>query len=85
MPRFTILHGERQEGRRENGEDADIKKYTEMLTQAGFEVAVSHAFRPISWREGPRLKEMLLGPDSNRYNSNRRIWRSEETVLQERQ
>lgn len=61
MPRVTVLHGERQEGRRENGEDADVKKYVEMLTQAGFQVAVSHAFRTLSWREGPRLREMMLG------------------------
>jgi hypothetical protein len=61
MPRVTVLHGERQEGRRENGEDADVKKYVEMLTQAGFQVAVSHAYRSLSWREGPRLRELLLG------------------------
>ena len=85
MPRFTVLHGERQEGRRENGEDADIRKYSDMLVQAGFEVAVSHVFRPVSWREGPRLREMLLGPDSKPLYANRRIWRSEETVAQPRQ
>jgi hypothetical protein len=61
MPRVTVLHGERQEGRRENGEDADVKKYVEMLTQAGFQVAVSHAMRSLSWRSRPSLREMMLG------------------------
>ena len=85
MPRFTVLHGERQEGRRENGEDADVKKYVEMLTQAGFETAVSHvqrSTRPISWREGPSLRKMLLGEgrlfDRKPLYTNRRLIRDSE-------
>ena len=90
MPRFTVLHGERQEGRRENGEDADVKKYVEMLTQAGFETAVSHVQRSArawSWRDGPRLKDMLLGTKEEKlFYSNRRLWREpEETKTSESQ
>ena len=64
MPRFTVLHGERPEGKRENGEDADVKKYVEMLDQAGFQTAVSHVWRSIKILEGPRLREYLLGGPS---------------------
>ena len=38
-----------------------MKKYVEMLEQAGFQTAVSHSFRPLRLKEGVTLREMLMG------------------------
>ena len=61
MTRFTRLDARRQEGRRENGEDKNVRKYVDMLVQGGFQVAISHVTDSEWIRKGPSLRELLAG------------------------
>ena len=66
MPWYTVLTGERQRvhPHSNNGEDNDVRKFEEMLKQAGFETNVKfNVFKPVRLREGVKLKTWLLsGP-----------------------